>query len=543
MPKFLSNDVIRLLNGSVEALRLAHVGIGMPRSAEHCAQAFCLAPEMGLIGAAGDLALKASVRQVAGQKALLRRDGSFKTASETLRDFRSLFSSQPPRLDCLFANVADRQAHRESLLRAVSRFRALFSARAAALHMAEGAGRDVAVHTWNDVADFIRLLGASSKFAPYVRDLPSPITVAKQRETLVTELIEAASNTPDVKSAGSALVGVYLVLPEWPREQPDWISALDRVAVAPTRRDIGCLLATLETVPTRLVKASGSGGVFSVRIAPDDPNALPIEPQFLKRSFQDPADQFNADIANANGRLDQGTLHLPPVGFVNQLFALGFEQTGLPADELAAGLTAHQTWPWIASSLNVASNHTTGPVWFLARKMRNGEMGQLLALLARAANHSRRLDTWVTKYRRAFEALDRSHPLEEDSELAEVIFRDRTARFNNGPQFEEQLESTVDSDDIIAATMANRILGDGFVGAALLEVLQAEIDGLTEAKRCYWSRKMCEAADSLEDVPGLVAVIEDTTVTGAHGAARKALRLIDFEQHGPILPELDIRGV
>src|SRR6185369_17028816 len=101
-----------------------------------------------------------------------------------------------------------------------------------------------------------------------------------------------------------------------------------------TARDISLLLDCLhEASPVSLKKVKGklseSSDVLPVAIRPDDPNALPISPEWLRNQFNKPIDQWRADIGSANGRLEQNALDLPPADFVRNLFATGLEAAGI----------------------------------------------------------------------------------------------------------------------------------------------------------------------------------------------------------------------
>lgn len=58
-------------------------------------------------------------------------------------------------------------------------------------------------------------------------------------------------------------------------------------------------------------------------------------------------------------------------------------------------------------------------------------------------------------------------------------------------------------------------------------------DSQHNGARSYWARLIAEATTEPNDVLFLTKVALDTTLTGAHTAARKALRLIDATTFGP----------
>ena len=111
-------------------------------------------------------------------------------------------------------------------------------------------------------------------------------------------------------------------------------------------------------------RSKGGAGLLPVSVQPNNPAAVPIAPQFLRTAFTKTPDQIYADIANANGRLEDGVLDLPPIAAMLELFAVGLENAGILA--LDARLDGHQAWPLVAASLAVQG--TPGPVWFVVRR-------------------------------------------------------------------------------------------------------------------------------------------------------------------------------
>ena len=90
-------------------------------------------------------------------------------------------------------------------------------------------------------------------------------------------------------------------------------------------------------------------------------------------------DQWRADVANANGRLNQGLLHIPPIEFVKEIFVLRLDKIDVLNPK--GQLSAHEVWPFVISSLSVQG--TPGPYWFLVRS--TPDLGQLRALIEKAA--------------------------------------------------------------------------------------------------------------------------------------------------------------
>ena len=160
------------------------------------------------------------------------------------------------------------------------------------------------------------------------------------------------------------LASIYVVLPDVPEEEPDWLEAFDRASVSSTERDIAYLTDVLEqAIPVSLRRTSRSGRATPVTIRPEDPDTLPISPQHLRRQFNSIADQWGADIANANGRLEAGIIDLPPTEAVLEVFAIGLERAGVLLD--GYNLQPHESWPFRAASASFSGR--PGPYWFLLR--------------------------------------------------------------------------------------------------------------------------------------------------------------------------------
>jgi hypothetical protein len=168
---------------------------------------------------------------------------------------------------------------------------------------------------------------------------------------------------------------MFLVLPVVPDSLPDWLAAFERITIAPKSNDIVFLCNVLEDALPVELRRSGQGPALPVVVQPDNPDAIPIAPQYLRTEFTKTPDRFYADVGTANGRLTDGSFDPPPADFVRELSTLGLESTGI----LTPGctLTPHQSWPFIAASL--ALQGTPGPIWFLIR--RTSDVDQLEALL------------------------------------------------------------------------------------------------------------------------------------------------------------------
>jgi len=99
-----------------------------------------------------------------------------------------------------------------------------------------------------------------------------------------------------------------------------------------------------------LNKVTDTSNQLNVKIVGRDVDgAIPITAHFLKSEFTQIKDQFYADIATANGRLNNKQLDLPPKSSIYNAFAFDVEQ--LQILESGRKFTAHQSWPFIVEAI------------------------------------------------------------------------------------------------------------------------------------------------------------------------------------------------
>lgn len=538
MPQFLSRSTVRLLEASLDSLSLALTGVAIPARHTPKSSEAAFAAVAGLAGVAAEQSLSAIILQVDGDKAVFASDGKYKTAAQVLAEVRRLLTMPPvARAGFLTAGVADGLAHRKALHDATDAFTLLIKQRAGALHGGLGVSRGVALLAIRKVHAFLTLLGESQRISPYLRSLPQMPEAPSEPYIIVDELVSrfSSANTPFEK--GSLLRQLFLVLPETPPNAPEWIDAFDRVAVVPAEGDISLLMTTLQAAqPARLLRLSG--GVRAIPVAvTSSPTALPIEMQALRREFTKVHDQIAADVANANGRLESGILHLPPDGVITALFAMAdpqFEQsfgTSTPS--------AHQAWPFVAAALNI-NGGTLRPYWFLVRRV--GDLGQLRSRLQRAGEVSRA----ALRERISREALpgidaiqhgrqlSRGNPLAFECQahlsLAAEHISGLNAAVNRASSVLRNRLTRPASEAVLSVPLG--LCGCGEAWSAIEEGGIADTDDVVRS-RAYWARKLAEAATEPDDITFLSSLVLDSTVVGSHTAARRALRIIDATKYGP----------
>jgi hypothetical protein len=533
MPNYLRKDTIRLLEASVESINLAIIGLGLPRRFELREPTVYNAASIGLIGVSAELAMSAILIQVYGPSALELSNGHFKSGATIIDDFRGLINVPIPRLSFITKGINDPISHLRFIYNHTLRFRILVSMRAGAVHAGWGPSYDVSVISLNEIISFLYTLSLSARIRPYLTYIPSPPTIVKDRTLIIEDIARSLRESGSLVEQARLLSSVFLVLPELPNEQPEWLMAFDRLTVAPREGDITYLLNVLENaLPANLMRVAGGGENIPVVVRQNDPNALPISPQYLRREFTQIPDQWFADIANANGRLNQGMLDLPPPDFVLDVYALRIDNINvLPASQI---LTAHEVWPFIVSSLSVSG--TAGPYWFLIRK--TNDIGQLKSHIERAVQ----IGTGYlrNRHREIIAGLDSilnnvSLPITEQfvNDLMTAQDAAEEKRSNLDQIILRGNRSFRELSDRNYAVFEQLNAGNITVGNLLLGITGGEISFTDDRARNYWIRIVAELCTNEEDVPGLLAVLRTAHLTSAHTAARKAIRLIDFLSYGP----------
>lgn len=532
MPLFLKKDTVRCFQAACDSLSLAVTGLALPASRSRYGIAVSTAPATGLIGVAAELALSGCLIQANGPRALMRSETQYNSASEILDAFRDTVRSATAKTAFITQGVDDPERHRDEILRATIPFRVLFVERAAGLHAGVGILRDACIFQANAVATFFDLLARSQRIRPYLEDAPRYPDLPPDRTVLLEELVRRLGEAAPAADRAALLRSVYLVLPDIPPEQPEWLAALGRLAVLPTERDLSLLLKVLEkAVPASLQRTTVARAqkVVAVAVKPEDPNALPIAQQYLKTQFTKIPDQWRSDIGNANGRLEHKTLDLPPVASVREVFALGLDKTGILDPQ--GSFTPHEAWPFVAASLNVQG--TIAPYWFVIRK--TSDHPQLVALLKKASQLSPKLKRNLDEALHGIQAVSGAGPLAANDKLFGALLASRDAAEKRRVSLGAALERSGEQGRALPTELADQVKlvadSEAELGPVLLKVIEAK--NVPQDTGMYWARLLSEAAYEAVDAPALVAVLATRELDGAHTAARKALRLIDFSEYGP----------
>lgn len=529
MPPLLRRHAIRLFEASLESLDLAISSLGTTKRRDFRDHAATYAPEIGLIGAAAELAMSACLIQTFGPGINILPSGKFKPFNVILDEFRGLVRRIDRTSEFLFQDVSEPELHQDRLLELTVSFPRLASARAAGLHAGQGLLHEAMVVQANLVADFLVSLSTSSRIRPYLTRVPRCLIYNEDRLIIVEDLARKIAEASQY-DLPALLISAFLVLPDIPSNEPEWLAALERITVSPRERDILYLLNVLESaLPATLVRASKTGSALPVIVRPGDPRALPIAPQYLRRQFNNIRDQWYADIGTANGRLEAGVLDLPPSEAVREVFAIGLENAGII--EQGKNFGPHESWPFVAASMNVQG--TPGPYWFLVR--RTEDLSQLRAILERASRigGGSYLQGHLSEFAVGFEAIVGKTPLPADSALARLIcsFQDSARNRSRLIEcFNRHRNDLKALSEPYYEMLCEISAGNKPVSDLIQQLLDSDIE--FDALR-YWIRVLCISALEFEDTAALVKVLQRRDLATTHTFARQAIQRIDCRHYGP----------
>lgn len=532
MPSLLRRNTIRLLEASLDAHHLAISSLGATKRISYRDPRAQYAPEMGLIGTATELAMSACLVQAGGNKALvISSNQHFKSFSQIRSEFRALLNNTPPSSDFLFQDVDDVANHKRQLLSHTEQFARLGVARASGLHGGFGLIHETVVFQANIVSEFFEILAKSGRLRPYLENIPNCLLYSQDRSVIIEDLVRRLDE--DEQDKDTLLRSLYLVLPDLPDNEPDWLQALNRVSVAPRKNDITYLITTMQNaLPSNLRRTSGSGQGISVSVRPQDPNALPIEPQYLRTQFNQIRDRWYADIGTANGRLNEGLLDLPPAVAVRDVFSVGLYEAGVLEDN--ESLTAHQAWPFIATSLNTQTRTTTpGPYWFIVKHC--DDLGQLRALLNRAKEIGRTgLRHHAEEFFIGIDAILNNEHIHHSHERFHPLLQAITLADEKREQISVTLDRSKNTPKELPNELMERLEGasEGEFAIGLLAQEIYDGDFAPEIKR-YWTSTLSQCANDLEDISILTQLLQDKSYKAVWTVVRKAIRRIDFRIFGP----------
>jgi hypothetical protein len=534
MPRLLKQDSIRLLEASIEALGLAQIGICSFRRDQLKIEQVRYSAEIGLIGSSIELIMSSILIQALGKKIIYRdfKTGKYKTASEILGDFRTLIKQASPNTSFLVNDVNNIDSHFNKLLEHTNRFQLIITSRANGLHNGYGLKYEIVASFFQDVSDFIKLIGSSNNFKPYLIKVPELVGIQIDKKVLIDDLYQQLQTTSNPDEQSSLLSSLFLVLPEIPKNLPEWIDKFESIKIAPKKNDVVYLIDALEKAnPVTLNKVTDGSESLNVKIVGRDvEGAIPISAQFLKSEFTQIKDQFFADIATANGRINNKQLDLPPKTSINNVFAVGLRESNiLDTDKKFNG---HESWPFIVEALNVPKNNTTAPYWFIIRE--TSDLGQLKASLKKAqklGNSS--LKKNITLVLGGIESIENDKPIDASSILISKILED-VEKFNNELEIVERVYSKNGLYGLTieyAQDFINLFNENISIGTLIQKILDDPNVQLNTKK--YWIAKLTLIMPDFQDLPILARILEDTEFSNSQTNIRKAFRAFDFNNYGP----------
>lgn len=532
MPKFMKDRAIALLDGGIESYLLGLYGLNLPSLRVRKKVETKNAPVMGMFGASVELLVKACLVQAYGIGAMYKsgevEKGVFKFGSDCINEFKIAIRDNEQAVAFIWKNTEDNQEDKELIIHYLNKFKLLQELRANGLHAGEGCSRDVAVATANDVYDFIILLSKGKKLKAYLKGIPAPETTIRDREAIIEDLSRRISSNEPVESKVNTLRGMYIVLPYVPELKPDWIDRFDKISVAPPQQDdLNYLMQTLQEAHSiYLLKNRGGKDGIPVHIAPDNPDALPIAIQNIKRVLSSIPDQFNNDVLTANTRLDQNRLDLPIDDFLIDLFGLGIDNTKIL--QKGAKFTAQQVWPFVVSAYSTQG--TPRPCWQFIERC--DEIQQLISYIERAKKigngyFKRRAGT-VIKCLRAFSTgAAVTLKSEKDSIFNEISdFVNAEVKPNPiTPQFIRANNFSDDTAKILSDYVSDKI----GAGDVIEKILGLESFDPSDRTVVVSLIKHCVRIDQRN---GLVAVLRSDHMKSYYSVTRKQMFFIDICNSG-----------
>lgn len=534
MPRLLKNDTIRLIEASVEALGLAQMGICAFRKDQLKIEQVRYSAELGLIGSSIELAMSSILIQALGKKIIYRdfKSGRYKTGAEILKDFRSLLKQSSSNTLFLVNEVLNSDEHIAKLLELTNRFQLIIQSRANGLHSGFGLKYEIVASFFQDVSEFLKLIGSSHNFKPYLAKIPELVGIQIDKKVLIDELYQNLKETSSPEDQTNIISSLFLILPEVPKDLPIWMDKFDNIKIAPKKNDVVYLIDALEKAnPVSLNKVTDGSQALNVKIVGRDVDgAIPISAHFLKSEFTQIKDQFYADIATANGRINNKQLDLPPKSSIYNAFSIGLIDSKIL--ELDKKLNGHQSWPFVIEALNVPKNNTTAPYWFLIRE--TNDLGQLKSSLKKAQKlGNSTLKKNITMVLGGIEAIENDTPIEAKSIFISKTLNDINV-FNNHLENVERVyrkNGLYGLDDKYKQEFENLFNENIALGELLQKILLDQ--NITESIKKYWLTKLTLIMPEMQDLPVLASILIDKDLSVAHTNIRKVMRAYDFYNYGP----------
>lgn len=535
MPKFMKDRAIELLDGGIESYLLGLYGLNLPTLRNRRKQDTRYAPIMGMFGAAVELLVKACLVQAKGIPAMFKNgdvnSGVYKFGTECLDEFRKAVRNDDKIVGFIWKDETAKKEDREIIINYLCKFRLLQDMRANGLHAGIGCSRDVVVSTANDIYDFIQILAKGKKLKAYLKIIPAPEATIRDREVIIEDLQRRLNSRKTLQEKTDVLRGMYMVLPYIPDLKPEWIDCFEKIDVAPpTQNDVNYLIKTLQEAHSiYLLKSRGGKDGIPVRVENDNPDALPIAIQNIKRTLNNIPDMFNNDVLTANTWLDKGRLSLPIDDFLVDIFALGVEGSKILPNN--SKFTAQQVWPFVVSAYSTQG--TPRPCWEIIRSC--DEIDKLVQYLEKARKigngyYCRRADELIL----CIKSYKTGSPIflknAQDKVFRDIkVFSDALENKPRENPLTPQFIRNNPLSEHIANIATEYVSGDIRAGEAVEKMLSSENLSTNDKRAVVALMRMCVQIDQRN---GLVAVLRSDSMKNAHSEARKQMFLIDFLNNG-----------
>ncbi|HVI39399.1 MAG TPA: hypothetical protein VM577_01965 [Anaerovoracaceae bacterium] len=549
MPKFMKNSAISLIDGSIESYLLALYGITLPAARIQRNLSTKYAPVMGLLGSSVELVIKACIVQAKGPAAMYKDNdieaGIYRFGTDILNDFHKGIRDLDPEFGYIwnYQEGIDASTQKE-MLALVDKFKLLQDLRAKGLHAGLGCSRDIAIAAATDTYRLFTLFRGSKKLRAYLKNIPAPEATIRDREAIIEDLAGRIDTAKNNKEKINNLRNMYLVLPYIPDISPDWVETFERASVVPPKKDdIDYLVRSLsEAHSIYLLKNRGGKDGLPVRIEPENPDALPIAIQNIKRVITSIPDQFNNDALTANTRLNQNRIDLPIDDFLLDIYALGLFPAKILNDQVKR-LTAQQTWPFIISAYSTQG--CPRPCMFFIRAC--DEQDQLIAFIKRTKDIGngylkRRIDTVIKIVTAIKDGATIDLSKEKDSVFAEIkpyYLKTRAMPREQRQPFTPAFIKKYPLSDSVNSVIGQFVMNKMTAGKTLESILALPNLQSNDKKAAVALLHLCFDE---ENKNGLIAVLRTDHLSGYKSQARKLMFFSDFLNAGPQLIGIPVRA-
>lgn len=529
MPQFMKSKAITLLDGGIESYLLALYGISIPAIRRSKHQETKYAPIIGLLGASVELVIKACLVQGLGIQAMYRdgneEAGVYKFGTEVLKEFKDGISKENAAFDFIWKDKNANAEQKAALLSYVNKFSILQAMRANGLHAGQGCSRDIAVTTANDIYQFFLVLSQGKKLKAYLKSIPAPEATVRDREAIIEDLSRRIASSKSDENTLGYLRNMYLIMPYIPDEEPEWVTLLDKLTVIPpTKNDLSYLVETLENAHSiYLLKNRGGKDGLAVRVDSNDPKALPIDIQNIKRTLNGIPAEFNNDVLSANTRIEQNRLDLPIDDFLIDLFALGIDKSGILQG--SNFLTAQQVWPFVVSAFSTQG--TPRPCMELIKYC--DELDKLISFIKRAGQigngYFRRRISSVIKCVEALRNKKMPNLRKETDKAFQSIYSYFPNQDENRKTFTTIYLRKYPVSDELAPILGGYMSSEITSGAAIEQALKIEVLSDNDKKAI---RQLMAYCYDYGNRNGLIAILRSDLMVGSHSEARKRMFAIDL---------------